>query len=267
MPVALLLIVFFFFLSFVWTISAFFFALNKKTKTSKDVKIFSKSISLFKAILLEYFSFLSIILLYPVEVFNITEKKKTHSKGIPVLLIHGYLHNSGALFPVKIRLLMDKTPNIFSISMKPTFASIKELALSVKKKVEEIILLTGCERINIVTHSMGGLVAMYYIKELGGHSRVSRCITMACPHRGTDFAKIALGKNGKEMRPGSELLCGLEEKGKELNRLVISIWSDIDNMIFPQENALLDGAENIKIENLGQNRRQYKDCWTFWLSC
>ena len=209
--------------SFFWTLISFLISLNKnlraKTdKTSGGSKIFIKSIFCFKAILLEYFSFLAIILLYPFGLFNKTGKNENYGKEIPLLLIHGYLHNSGVFVPLKSRLSRDKIHNIFSISMKPTFASIKEHARMVEEKVEEIIFLTGCEKINIVTHSMGGLVAMYYIKKLGGHLRVNRCITMACPHRGTGFAKIALGKNGKEMRPGSELLCGLEEKGKELNR-------------------------------------------------
>ncbi len=240
-------------LLFFWTIFSFLLALKENLNVTKNElrSRADKTIDIIKTILLEYLSFIGIILLYPFGLFNKTERDKTFDKRLPLLLIHGYLHNSGVFIPLKSRFKRDKITNIFSISLKPKFASIKEHAQRVKEKVEEIISLTGCEKIDIVTHSMGGLVAIYYIKELDGHARVNRCITMACPHRGTGFAKIALGKNGKEMRPGSELLLGLEEKGRELNRLVVSIWSDFDNMIIPSDNAVLDGAKNIKIENLG----------------
>lgn len=241
---------------FFWTVFTFLLALkeNRNVRTNEvnnRTDKFIKIICIVKTILLELFSFLGVILLYPFGVFNKTGQNKTYGRQIPILLIHGYLHNRGVFIPLKARLLKDKIPNIFSISMKPTFASIRDLAGKVKEKVEEIVSLTGCEKINMVTHSMGGLVAMYYIKELGGCSRVNLCITLACPHKGTKIARIALGRNGREMRLESDFLNELNGEEKEYNKKIISLWSDIDNIIVPSDGAVLDGAKNIKIENLG----------------
>ena len=44
--------------------------------------------------------------------------------------------------------------------------------------------LAGRE-VDILAHSMGGLVARIYIKDMGGANRVKRLITMGTPHRGS----------------------------------------------------------------------------------
>jgi pimeloyl-ACP methyl ester carboxylesterase len=43
----------------------------------------------------------------------------------------------------------------------------------------------GGETVDIIAHSFGGLVARYYIQNLGGENRVRQLITMGTPHRGS----------------------------------------------------------------------------------
>ncbi|MEK6840088.1 MAG: hypothetical protein AABX72_04035, partial [Nanoarchaeota archaeon] len=50
-------------------------------------------------------------------------------------------------------------------------------------KVEDILQQTGAERVDIVAHSMGGLVVKYYIKHFG-NSPVRKFIDIATPHLG-----------------------------------------------------------------------------------
>ena len=44
---------------------------------------------------------------------------------------------------------------------------------------------------NIVGHSMGGLVARYYIENLGQHEHVDKLITIDTPHWGSDYADLS----------------------------------------------------------------------------
>lgn len=50
----------------------------------------------------------------------------------------------------------------------------------------------GGETVDIVAHSFGGLVARYYIQNLGGENRVRQLITMGTPHRGSADTFVTL---------------------------------------------------------------------------
>jgi len=58
---------------------------------------------------------------------------------------------------------------------------------SLAEKVEEIKNQTGAEKVNIIAHSMGGLVAKYYIKHYGSNS-VNKFVDIATPHLGAPEA-------------------------------------------------------------------------------
>ena len=52
-------------------------------------------------------------------------------------------------------------------------------------EVERIVEETGFERIHIIGHSLGGLIARYYVTRLGGDARVHTLITLGTPHEGS----------------------------------------------------------------------------------
>ena len=71
------------------------------------------------------------------------------------------------------------------------------------------------ERVLIVSHSMGGLLARYYIEQLGGHRTVRHLITAGTPHRGAPLTYAILTRQfpvfGTMMEPGrpKDLIMGL----------------------------------------------------------
>ncbi|HRW36196.1 MAG: alpha/beta fold hydrolase [Acidimicrobiales bacterium] len=50
---------------------------------------------------------------------------------------------------------------------------------------------TGAAKVDLVSHSMGGLVSRYYVKSLGGASSVDSLIMLGTPNYGTNLANIA----------------------------------------------------------------------------
>ena len=85
-----------------------------------------------------------------------------------MLLIHGYLATRGSLHLLE-RNLARRGHVVMSYKLGPiNLGDIRDSAGLVARKVESIIAQTGVPHVDIVGHSMGGLVGLYYVKRLGG---------------------------------------------------------------------------------------------------
>jgi pimeloyl-ACP methyl ester carboxylesterase len=90
-------------------------------------------------------------------------------------------------------------------------------------------------RIDLVCHSLGGLVARVYLQELGGARRVDRCITLGTPHAGTYNAYWLTSRVGAELRPDSRVLTRLRKTRAAASRVrFTSIVAGSDNLVIPR---------------------------------
>src|SRR6185503_14286322 len=83
----------------------------------------------------------------------------------------------------------------------------------------ELRRFTGCQRINLVAHSAGGLVARTYIQSALPGIRyagdVDRLITISTPHLGSTLAEHLgdfLGTRATALKPGGELIRRLNDE-------------------------------------------------------
>lgn len=103
----------------------------------------------------------------------------------PVLLIHGFMGTRGSMYPLEKRLEEDGFV-VFSFNLGVVnLRDIRTSAFRVKRKIESILAQTELEKIDIIGHSMGGLIGLYMIKKLGGDKHVRRFIMMGSPVNGT----------------------------------------------------------------------------------
>lgn len=103
----------------------------------------------------------------------------------PLLLIHGFLGTRGSMYPLERRLVADGFC-VFSFNLGTlNTRDIRRSAFLIHRKIERILAQTSWDKIDIVGHSMGGLIGLYYVKKLGGHSRVRKLVMMGTPLRGT----------------------------------------------------------------------------------
>ena len=67
-------------------------------------------------------------------------------------------------------------------------ASVEFDAHQLVDRIKEILDETGCEKINIIAHSKGGLDSRYAISKLGMAPYIASLSTVNSPHRGCEFA-------------------------------------------------------------------------------
>jgi len=88
---------------------------------------------------------------------------------------------------------------------------IRRLAQNFGEVVEQVCEETGYERVHVVGHSMGGLIARYYVQRLGGHERVHTLVTLGTPHEGTAMAYTLPHALVRQLRPDSDVIADLRE--------------------------------------------------------
>jgi pimeloyl-ACP methyl ester carboxylesterase len=170
----------------------------------------------------------------------------------PVLLIHGYLATRGSLH-LLARHLTDRGHIVISypLGFPVNLGDIRDSAGLIARKVESIVAQTGVTEIDVVGHSLGGLVGLYYLKRLGGRHRVRRLIMLGTPTQGTWSALLGLvtaplGRASLQLLPGSPFLRELGEMPLPKGADVVSIGAVRDWMA-PVSSTVLDGVRHIAL--------------------
>ena len=97
------------------------------------------------------------------------------------------------------------------MNYSPFTADVRVAAAQLAEEVEALVAETGYERIHVVGHSMGGLIARYYVTRLGGDERVHTLVTLGTPHHGTYTAYGWHSQLTRQLRPGSGLMRELDQ--------------------------------------------------------
>jgi len=169
----------------------------------------------------------------------------------PVLIIHGYLATRGSLHLLEQHLtnrgLIVMTYPLGRIHV----GDIRDSAGLIARKVESIVAQTGIARVDIVGHSMGGLVGLDYLKRLGGRHRVRRLILLGTPAQGTWSALLGLvtaplGLASLQLLPGSPFLRELGERRLPPGADVVSIGA-VRDWLAPLASTALDGVRHMAL--------------------
>jgi triacylglycerol lipase len=100
----------------------------------------------------------------------------------------------------------------------------------------------------LVARSMGGLIARDYLQR-HGTGRIAKLVTLACPHHGSEMARIGLGRPAREMEPGSLFLRALPERAPP-GLATLSVWSRADTLVVPADSARLAGAKERTVPDI-----------------
>ena len=173
----------------------------------------------------------------------------------PVLLVHGYIHNRSAFLAMSRVLKRAGFRYVDGFNYNALSDGIPQSAARLGAEVERVIAATGADRVIIVGHSMGGIVARYYVQELGGEDTVDTVVTLGSPHGGTYASYLGLGEATAQLRPRSSLLQRLDESARPSGVRWLAYWSDLDVFVAPIGNARLEhpalAAHNVRVNDTG----------------
>ena len=175
--------------------------------------------------------------------------------GTPIILIHGIIDNHTVFAFLRRTLNRRGFGRVITLNYSPLSDDIPRVARRLKSLVEKVRRETGYERVHVIGHSMGGVVARYYVQCLGGDKRVHTLVTLGSPHAGTMPAYLVPHSVVKQMRPDSPIVKELDAPAAGCKTRMVAIWSDLDQMIIPKRNARIVhpdlNARNVFVRGVG----------------
>ena len=136
---------------------------------------------------------------------------KHDAKQNPVLLVPGYLENPRIYYNHLDNLRRYGIVHAYWVPLYP-FKTIEENSEILLKIVNDVLEKTKRREINLIGHSMGGLVV--FKNAIDNSSLIDKCIAIGSPFNGTKAANIAY--NILEGLIGESGIRELEEKGYKL---------------------------------------------------
>jgi hypothetical protein len=163
-----------------------------------------------------------------------------------VVLVHGFCATAGVFRPLRARLERETGARVATFSHAP-LAGIRRIARSLSELVSQIPEQT---HIIVVGHSMGGVVARWYVQEMGGHARVDRTISLGSPFGGVDVPRYLVGA---DLHESSVLLKQLRERAHHCEVPHTSVVAAEDQLVIGLKRACLGVGDVVVLEKRGHN--------------
>jgi pimeloyl-ACP methyl ester carboxylesterase len=173
---------------------------------------------------------------------------------LPVVFVHGLQGHRGNFLPMQTFFRAVGRRRTYAVGLRPD-ASLSEMAADLARYVGEVAdrnALPAGAKVDLVAHSMGGIVARLALADPALTGRVRTLVTLGTPHAGTYAARFASTYYTLELRPGSAtvraLLAQLPWRGPPDQPQLVALWSRSDMLLLPPEAAQVQGADNVEVE-------------------
>ena len=163
-------------------------------------------------------------------------RRMAGGSGTPIVVVHGYTQNRANFLLLARALSARGLGPIYGFNYAwaaPIGASAKRL----DHFLAAVRLETGAPAVDLVAHSLGGLVVLELSRIRGAEAKIRRVVTIASPHAGAAWKGPVLGASGAQVRAGSSFLARLEEA--TLPSATLSIYSSHDNVVHPPATSSL----------------------------
>lgn len=197
--------------------------------------------------------------------------KPTAAHPVPVILVHGTFADMSDSWQALSPLLYDKGYCVFALNYGSYDGSdslgvyatgdIAQSAQQLSSFVNKVLAATGAKKVDLVGHSQGGMMPRYYIKNLGGASKVNTLVGLAPSNHGTTleglFTLASEFPGGssvagadcpacEQQEAGSSFITNLNAGGETAPGVKYTvIESDNDEVVTPYTSAFLAAGPNV----------------------
>ena len=171
----------------------------------------------------------------------------------PLVLVHGLGGNRGVWWPLRLFLRLHGHRRVWAFGYEE--GTVQDHAGDLLRFVEEVLSVTGEERVDVVAHSLGGIIARYAVQRLGMGPAVRTLVTLATPHQGTWAAQWANTTLTRPLRPDSEMIADLN--GEDLSDYgirLVALHSDRDVYVVPARMMTHPDAENVFVPGVSHTQ-------------
>jgi len=116
----------------------------------------------------------------------------------PVVLVHGIFSTPEAWNLMRLNLESEGLKVYtaqYALDKIGTMGDIKYFAGTLSIEISRILAETGAKKVDIVAHSMGGLVSRWYIEKGDGANKVDKLVMLGTPNSGSELCYFLPGTN------------------------------------------------------------------------
>lgn len=170
----------------------------------------------------------------------------------PLLFVHGLGGHRGNFLPMRTWFAGRHRRRSYSFGLPDD--ALPELGWRLAEAIEEVIAVNGLGedgQVDVVAHSMGGVVARLALVDPQAARRVHTLVTLGTPHGGTQAARFAGSGRAKDLRPDSEVFSLIRAQVPwRANTRLVCLWSPADPLMQPATTAQVSGAINIEMDDM-----------------
>lgn len=117
--------------------------------------------------------------------------------------------------------------------------------------VKQFISINQLDRVILLGHSKGGLIAKSLLIDPSFSKKVLTTICIATPFGGSWLSFVV--PHGQELTPSSSLIKQLKSN-KQINHQIFNLYPTIDNHVLPNQSLLLEEGNNYQVDVVGHTR-------------
>jgi triacylglycerol lipase len=202
-----------------------------------------------RAILGEIAGVMTHVARYPAAVgrrWSIASPSEQTTPERPIVVLPGLADNTAIFTELKQAL----PGPLVSFGYSSLTGDVRTAAARLAEQIEELCTVARVSTVDLVGHSLGGLIARYYVQRLGGHQRVETTVTIATPHAGTVTAWLLSPLPlVRQLRPGSELFEELAKPAPKCTTRFVVFSGTADALILPARNGRLEHPD-LRVHNV-----------------
>ena len=170
--------------------------------------------------------------------------RPTAAHPAPVVLVHGTFADMTASWNLVSPALARDGYCVFALDYgNRATGRIEDSAAELAAFVDRVLSATGAAKVSIVGHSQGGMLPRYYVKNLGGGTKVDDLIGLSPSNHGTESQAAAWAQNCPactQQVAGSEFLTALNAGDESPGAISYTqIQTRYDEVVVPYSSAFL----------------------------